>query len=80
MTNCLTTACIACYIFRSQNALKLTYVHVQFQKISGGDTPGPPALARRGGCKTPSGEILATGLANVKVCLFELFACELVYP
>ncbi len=25
--------------------LKLTYVHVQFQKFSGGDTPGPSALA-----------------------------------
>ena len=28
-------------------------MHVQFQKISGGDTPGPPALARGGGVKPP---------------------------
>ncbi len=53
MTKCMTTACTARYIFRSQNALKLTYVHVQFQKFSGGDAPGPPSLAWRGGYKTP---------------------------
>ncbi len=35
MTKCMTTACIACCMFRSKNALKLTYVHVQFQKFSG---------------------------------------------
>jgi len=28
--------------FYVQNALKLTYEHLQFQKFSGGDTSGPP--------------------------------------
>jgi len=54
MTKCMTTAYIACHIFRSKRCIKkLTYVHAQFQKILRGDAPGPPALAWRGESKTP---------------------------
>ena len=39
--------------FRLQNPVKLTYVHMKFQKIFGGYTPGPPS----------KGEIVWTGRA-----------------
>jgi len=44
----MTTACITRYISRSQNALQLTYVHVQFdpQHWLGGVDVTPPPKAK----------------------------------
>jgi len=45
------SSCIESYIFRSQNALKLTYVNAQFQKLSG-VRPQDPNIGKEGRIKT----------------------------
>ena len=58
--------------FEAQNALKLTYEHVQFQKISGGYTPGPPLKGEgeeREGAREERPPIHIPGYATVYVAL-----------